>query len=33
MAGLDDAGVTAGAIGEFRGDLAEQLLRDGRSMM
>src|SRR5438309_11467153 len=27
---MDDAGVAAGAIREFRRDLAEQLLRDGR---
>src|SRR5260370_22121 len=30
MAGLDDAGVASGAIGEFGRDLAEQFLRDGR---
>src|SRR5712692_8581826 len=30
IAGVDDAGVAAGAIREFRSDLAEQFLRDGR---
>src|SRR5712691_10858249 len=30
VASMDDASVTAGAIRKFRGDLAEQFLRNGR---